>query len=137
MARYSVAKGERNVSDHKSPVHEVIRLSLNSWQWAARIDLPALPPCGEWEILVEARLPDAVDKPAGTAVMAGVYALGTNFAVKTEFPIPATSLSRDEYRIYSLGTTDFHRDGQIYFAGLANPAVPELLVGRIFLKRLK
>lgn len=137
LARYGLAEGARNVSDYKSPIRDAIRLPLNSRRWVARVDLPALPSCGEWEIFVETRLPDAVDKPAGTAVMAGVYALGTNFAVKTEFPIPATSLSRDEYRIFSLGTTDFHRDGQIYFAGVANASVPELLVGRIFLKRVK
>ncbi len=134
-ARQSVTEGERGIADYKSPCGEATRLRLNSHRWVARIDLPALPPCGEWEILVEARLPDAVAAPKGTAVMGGVYALGTNFAVKTEVPIAASRLSRDAYRLFSLGVTDFHRDGQIYFAGVGNAAVPELLIGRVFLKR--
>ena len=136
MVRYAVAEGERSIHDYKAPTKEATRLKLNSWRWVARIDLPALPPCGKWEILMEARLPDAVTAPKGVAVKTGVYALGTNFAVKTEVPIPADKLSRDEYRLFSLGTTDFHRDGQIYFAGVANESVPELLVGRVFLKRV-
>ena len=134
-ARQSVTEGERGIADYKSPCGEATRLRLNSHRWVARIDLPALPPCGEWEILVEARLPDAVAAPKGTAVMGGVYALGTNFAVKTEVPIAASRLSRDAYRLFSLGVTDFHRDGQIYFAGVGNASVPELLIGRVFLKR--
>ena len=137
MARYSVAEGERGIYDYKAPVREATRLRLNSWRWVARIDLPALPPCGTWEILAEMRLPDAVTAPSGIALKTGVYALGTNFAVKTEIPIAADRLSREEYRVFSLGTTDFHRDGQIYFAGVANASVPELLIGRVFLRNVK
>ena len=137
LARCSVTEGERGVADYKAPVREAVRLKLSSWRWVARVDLPALPPCGEWELLVEARLPDAVAEPQGTAFLSGLYALGTNFAVKTEVAVPASRLSRDEYRLFSLGTTDFRRDWQIYFAGVANATVPEVLVSRIFLKRKK
>ncbi len=135
MARYSISEGEHGIHDYKSPTGEASRLRLNSWRWVARIDLPALPPCGQWEILLEARLPDAVKAPSGIAMKTGVYALGTNFAVKTEYSIHADQLTRDGYRLFSLGTTDFHRDGQIYFAGVANAAIPELLIGRVFLVR--
>ena len=126
--------GEKYIADYKAPAKVANRLNVNGWWWSALVDMPTLPPCGTWEIYAEVRLPDGVKNPAGTAFIGGVYAYGTNFAVKTAYTIPASDLSHS-YRIVSLGTTDFHRDGQIYFGGVANKDVPEILVSRIFLKR--
>ena len=125
------------VNDAKAPVpHSSVRLPLAGSHWRMRIDLPAIAQAGAWEAFAEVRLPDAVHSPAGTAALAGFYTYGTNFAEVTRVPLPALALSREEYRLVSLGTVDFHRDYQIYFSGCDNPSVPELLVGRIFLKRL-
>jgi hypothetical protein len=65
----------------------------------------------------------------------GAHARGTRRAGQTGLPGAAASGGRDAYRLVSLGVTDFHRDGQIYFAGVGNASVPELLIGRVFLKR--
>lgn len=126
------------VDDAKAPVrNSSVRLSTRGFNWLMRVDLPAMEDAGEWEVFAELRLPDAVQNPSGVAALTGFYSYGTNFAEVTRVSIPAETLSRDEYRLLPLGTIDFHRDFQVYFAGNGNDATPELLLGRIFLRRAK
>jgi len=137
QARYSVASGQKEVKDYKMPADEVTRLSLYGYTWAMRVDLPTLLANNKWDIFVEMRFPDKISAPGGIVAKAGVYAYGTNFAIKTEFPVNADILSKEHYTLVSLGSTDFSRDGQIYIAANKNSTVPELLIGRIFLRRIK
>ncbi|MGN0867584.1 MAG: hypothetical protein ACI4SG_07930 [Oligosphaeraceae bacterium] len=125
------------VNDAKAPSpHTSVRLPTTGYSWRLRVDLPAIPQAGTWEAFAEIRLPDAVISPQGVAAMTGFYTYGTNFAEVSQVPIPAHALSQDVYHLFSLGTIDFHRDYQIYFAGCGNPTAPELLLGRIFLRHL-
>ena len=102
-----------------------------------RVDLPAVAGAGNWEVLFEARLPDACTAPQGIAMTGGLYMYGTNFAEKTVKEFSSAEFSAAEYRLYSLGQVKFFRDMQIYFGGLANPAIPEMLIGRMFLRRIR
>ncbi len=125
------------VNDAKAPVpHSSVRLPTTGYSWCLRVDLPAIPQAGTWEAFAEVRLPDAVTSPQGIAAMTGFYTYGTNFAEVSRVPLPAAALSREAYRLISLGTIDFHRDYQIYFSGWGNSTVPELLLGRLFLRHL-
>ncbi|NLF62738.1 MAG: DUF4838 domain-containing protein [Lentisphaerae bacterium] len=135
QARYAVVSGQTAVADYKLPEGTAVRLALKNYIWAMRIDLPTLLNAGEWEILFEARFPDAVTAPEGKVAIGGVYAYGTNFAIKTEIPIMAEALSNQRYTLISLGTTDFSRDGQIYLAATNNVSAQEILAGRFFLRK--
>ncbi|MCQ2396736.1 MAG: DUF4838 domain-containing protein [Lentisphaeria bacterium] len=125
----------KTIPDYKSPVNQTVRLRLFNDFIFLRIDLPALANADEWEIFAEMRLPDAESDAKGTIAMAGVYDYGTNWESLTKFLIAAEQLTASEYRLVSLGSTDFHRDGQIYFRGGGSSAPHEILLGRTFLRR--
>ena len=127
--------GLETIPDYKSPVNQAMRLRLFNDFIFLRIDLPALANADEWEIFAEMRLPDAESDAEGTIAVAGVYDYGTNWESLTKLPISAGRLTAGEYRLISLGTTDFHRDGQIYFRGCGASVPHEILLGRVFLRR--
>lgn len=133
--RYEPSQGQPTIPDYKSPVNRTMRLRLFNDFLFFRADLPALAHVDEWEIFAEIRLPDAEKDAEGTIAVAGVYDYGTNWESLTKFPIEAKQLTTSGYRLISLGTTDFHRDGQIYIKGGGSSAPHEILLGRIFLRR--
>jgi hypothetical protein len=133
----NITGGECGIPDYKSPSGKTNRLKMAGFARQLRSDLPPRMDAGTWEVLCEIRLPDAITAPAGTAFKAGIYSYGTNWAVKTVREFPADALSRNEYRLFSLGTVDFKRTYQLYIESISNPSIPELLAGRIFLRKVK
>jgi hypothetical protein len=133
-ARYAVAIGQTGIKDYKSNGWMSVRLHLKGFAWAMRVDLPALGNVGEWEIFYEARFSDDTKAAQGVFANCGLYSFGTNFSVKTVVPMEASEFS-NKYTLHKLGCADFKRPQQIYFGANGNASVPELLIGRIFLKR--
>lgn len=133
---YDLAGGVR-IDDAFAPGKRAVRLPMRHHHWPLKVWLPAWADAGRWEVSAELRLPAAVDKGRGVAAIAGIYVYGTNFAEKTVVPIAAAQLSNRSCRVIRLGVVDFKRDCQLYFEGAANDSVPELLVGRIFLRRVR
>ncbi|MBO7742020.1 MAG: hypothetical protein J6S21_05645, partial [Victivallales bacterium] len=124
-----------HITDYKGKGWLSTRLLLRHYVWAIRVDIPALQNAGEWEVYYEARHSNDTRNPSGIFAYGGVYNYGTNFAEKTSFPLRGEDFTSEKYTLHSLGTLDFKKATQIYFAANNNATVPELLLGRIFLKR--
>lgn len=125
------------IDDAFSPVKRAARVKLGKHNWPMVVSLPAFATGDEFEILMEARFPVAVENAKGVVMRAGIYQYSTNFTKKSVYDFKAEDFSNREYRLFSLGKCRFERDYQVYIEGCDNPTVPEILIGRIFIRRVK
>ncbi len=130
-----IVSGTAVIKDHLAPQQQAKRLAMGNYNLAARITLPGTDEPFRVSAYAEVRLPQAVTNASGTAFICGYYFYGTNFGQMTRTYIDASELSNKGYALIPIGTIDTEFDQQIYFQGVNNPTVPEILVSRVWLVR--